>query len=157
MSISGERAAVQALPPVRCRGGLDVALARSPAARKGLFNWRHEPAGDFETVGKTPVAPRIWHTEGSGKRLMRITRSRRLIEDPNCTNPPVLMIVDRNEPEARLFGNLPAIVAHRLHLLKQHGNQADRGNGEGRGHSRARPLRGRLAGLSCVLFSVFPA
>jgi hypothetical protein len=42
---------------------------------------------------------------------MRITRARRLIEYPNCANPPVLMIVDRNEPEARLFGNLLAIVA----------------------------------------------
>ncbi len=125
--------------------------------RKGLFNWRDEAAGDFETLVKTFVNPRrllrvvsdfilftrkdeelskvvlrphqmravercvqrarepekqrglVWHTQGSGKTYTMITVAKRLIEDPVFENPTVLMIVDRNELEAQLFGNLEAI------------------------------------------------
>ena len=38
-----------------------------------------------------------------------ITVAKRLIEDPAFENPTVLMIVDRNELEAQLFGNLEAV------------------------------------------------
>jgi type I restriction enzyme R subunit len=126
-------------------------------SRKGLFNWRDETAGDFETLVKTFVAPRrvlravtefilftrkdgeleksvlrphqmratercvqrarekekrrglIWHTQGSGKTYTMITVAKRLIEDPIFGNPTVLMLVDRNELEAQLFGNLEAV------------------------------------------------
>lgn len=126
-------------------------------SRKGLFNWREEAAGDFETLVKTFVAPRrvlraitefilftrtdgelakavlrphqmravercvqraredekrrglIWHTQGSGKTYTMITVAKRLIEDPIFENPTVLMLVDRNELEAQLFGNLDAV------------------------------------------------
>jgi type I restriction enzyme R subunit len=126
-------------------------------SRKGLFNWREEQAGDFETLVKTFIAPRrvlrmitdfilftridgelakavlrphqmraverciqrarekekrrglIWHTQGSGKTYTMITVAKRLIEDPVFQNPTVLMLVDRNELEAQLFGNLEAL------------------------------------------------
>jgi len=126
-------------------------------SRKGLFNWRDEQAGDYETLVKTFIAPRralravtefilftrkdgeleksvlrphqmraaerciqralesekrrglIWHTQGSGKTYTMITVAKRLIEDPSFGNPTVLMLVDRNELEAQLFGNLEAI------------------------------------------------
>ena len=125
--------------------------------RKGLFNWRDEQAGDFETLVKTFVSPRrvlrmvtefvvftrkdgelektvlrphqmraaercvarardpkkrrglIWHTQGSGKTYTMLTVAKRLIEDPVFGHPTVLMIVDRNELEAQLFGNLEAV------------------------------------------------
>ncbi|MFP3868200.1 MAG: type I restriction endonuclease [Desulfobacteraceae bacterium] len=126
-------------------------------SRKGLFNWREETAGDFETLVKTFVTPRrvlravtefilftrkdgeleksvlrphqmravercikrardeakrrglIWHTQGSGKTYTMITVAQRLIEDPIFVYPTVLMLVDRNELEAQLFGNLEAV------------------------------------------------
>ncbi len=127
-------------------------------SRKGVFNWREESAGDFETLVKTFVAPRrilrvvsdfilftrkddelakvvlrphqmravercvsrarepekrrglIWHTQGSGKTYTMITLAKRLIEEDKVfQNPTVLMLVDRNELEAQLFGNLEAV------------------------------------------------
>src|SRR5262249_53335123 len=51
----------------------------------------------------------IWHTQGSGKTYTMITTAKRLIEDPVFENPTVLMLVDRNELEAQLFGNLESV------------------------------------------------
>ncbi len=51
----------------------------------------------------------IWHTQGSGKTYTMITVAKRLIEDPFFENPTVLMLVDRNELETQLFGNLEAV------------------------------------------------
>jgi len=51
----------------------------------------------------------VWHTQGSGKTFTMITVAKRLIEDPGFANPTVLMLVDRNELEAQLFGNLEAV------------------------------------------------
>jgi type I restriction enzyme R subunit len=61
--------------------------ARDPEKRKGL----------------------VWHTQGSGKTYTMITAAKKLIEDPALKNPTVLMVVDRNELEAQLFGNLEAV------------------------------------------------
>lgn len=51
----------------------------------------------------------VWHTQGSGKTYTMIVKAKRLIEDPALANPTVLMLVDRNELEAQLFGNLEAV------------------------------------------------
>jgi len=51
----------------------------------------------------------IWHTQGSGKTYTMIVLAKRLIDDPAFGNPTVLMLVDRNELEAQLFGNLEAV------------------------------------------------
>jgi type I restriction enzyme R subunit len=51
----------------------------------------------------------IWHTQGSGKTYTMITIAKRLIEEPVFNNPTVLMLVDRTELEAQLFGNLASI------------------------------------------------
>src|SRR5262249_52097017 len=64
-----------------------VQRARDPEKRRGL----------------------VWHTQGSGKTYTMITLAKRLIEDPGLPNPTVLMIVDRNELEPQLFGNLEAV------------------------------------------------
>jgi type I restriction enzyme R subunit len=50
----------------------------------------------------------IWHTQGSGKTFTMITIAKKLMEEPALGNPTVLMLVDRNELEGQLFGNLAA-------------------------------------------------
>jgi len=50
----------------------------------------------------------VWHTQGSGKTFTMITIAKKLIEEPAFENPTVLMLVDRNELETQLFGNLAA-------------------------------------------------
>jgi type I restriction enzyme R subunit len=50
----------------------------------------------------------IWHTQGSGKTYTMITIAKRVIEESAFQNPTVLMLVDRNELETQLFGNLAA-------------------------------------------------
>jgi type I restriction enzyme, R subunit len=51
----------------------------------------------------------IWHTQGSGKTYTMIIIAKRLVEEPVFNNPTVLMLVDRTELEAQLFGNLAAV------------------------------------------------
>jgi len=48
----------------------------------------------------------IWHTQGSGKTYTMIILAKKLIENPELQNPTVLMLVDRNELETQLYGNL---------------------------------------------------
>jgi len=71
----------------------------------------------------------VWHTQGSGKTYTMIITSKKLIEDPQLENPTVLMLVDRNELESQLFGNLESVgfgqiniatsKTHLQRLLKQ--------------------------------------
>ena len=67
----------------------------------------------------------IWHTQGSGKTYTMITAAKQIVENPLFENPTVLMLVDRNELEAQLFGNLASIgfghveVAHSKRHLKE--------------------------------------
>lgn len=51
----------------------------------------------------------IWHTQGSGKTYTMITVAKLLIADPDFNNPTVVMIVDRNELESQLSGNLESV------------------------------------------------
>jgi type I restriction enzyme R subunit len=51
----------------------------------------------------------IWHTQGSGKTYTMITAAKQIIENPIFENPTVLMLVDRNELETQLFGNLTSL------------------------------------------------
>ena len=48
----------------------------------------------------------VWHTQGSGKTLTMITVAHELLTRPEFAKPTVLMLVDRNELESQLFGNL---------------------------------------------------
>lgn len=50
----------------------------------------------------------VWHTQGSGKTLTMITIAHQLLTRPEFGKPTVLMLVDRNELESQLFGNLSA-------------------------------------------------
>ena len=51
----------------------------------------------------------VWHTQGSGKTFTMIVAAKKILELPVFENPTVLMLVDRNELEAQLFGNLEAV------------------------------------------------
>ena len=51
----------------------------------------------------------VWHTQGSGKTYSMIVTAKLLISDPVFENPTVLLLVDRNELEAQLFGNLESV------------------------------------------------
>lgn len=51
----------------------------------------------------------IWHTQGSGKTYTMIASAKKIIENPIFKNPTVIMLVDRNELETQLFGNLYAV------------------------------------------------
>ena len=48
----------------------------------------------------------IWHTQGSGKTYTMIVTAKKLLTNPLFENPTILMLVDRNELETQLFGNL---------------------------------------------------
>lgn len=65
----------------------------------------------------------IWHTQGSGKTYTMIVAAKKLIQEPIFQNPTVLMLVDRNELETQLFGNLKSagfehvtVAASKRHL-----------------------------------------
>lgn len=67
----------------------------------------------------------IWHTQGSGKTLTMITVAHQLLTRPEFEKPTVLMLVDRNELESQLFGNLQAygvadveVAATKRHLQR---------------------------------------
>jgi type I restriction enzyme R subunit len=131
---------------------------------KGLFNWKEETVGDFETLVKTffdkhrvvkvltdfilftgqddelkkvvlrPHQMRavdklieraratekkrglVWHTQGSGKTYTMIVTAQKIIENPSFENPTVIMLVDRNELETQLYGNLDAVGIEQIEV-----------------------------------------
>jgi type I restriction enzyme R subunit len=58
----------------------------------------------------------VWHTQGSGKTLTMITIAHELLTRPEFGKPTVVMLVDRNELEAQLFGNLQAYGISDVHV-----------------------------------------
>ena len=50
----------------------------------------------------------VWHTQGSGKTFTMICAAEQILAHPAFEKPTVLMLVDRNELESQLFGNLRA-------------------------------------------------
>ncbi len=51
----------------------------------------------------------IWHTQGSGKTYTMIVAAKQILEHPRFEHPTVLLLVDRNDLEAQLFGNLASL------------------------------------------------
>ncbi|MGH7288457.1 MAG: type I restriction endonuclease subunit R, partial [Myxococcota bacterium] len=50
----------------------------------------------------------VWHTQGSGKTFSMIAAAEQILGSPAFAKPTVLLLVDRNELETQLFGNLRA-------------------------------------------------
>lgn len=60
----------------------------------------------------------VWHTQGSGKTYTMITAAKQIIQEPLFENPTVIMLVDRNELEAQLFGNLQEVGFGSLEIAR---------------------------------------
>ncbi|MGB4748003.1 MAG: HsdR family type I site-specific deoxyribonuclease [Bacillota bacterium] len=60
----------------------------------------------------------IWHTQGSGKTYTMIVAAQKIIHDPIFQNPTVIMLVDRNELESQLFGNISALGIERVEVAE---------------------------------------
>jgi len=60
-------------------------------------------------ASKTKNRGLIWHTQGSGKTYTMIVAAQKIIKNPLFENPTVIMLVDRNELETQLFGNLSSL------------------------------------------------
>jgi len=75
----------------------------------------------------------VWHTQGSGKTYTMITVAKRLIEDPAFEHPTVLMLVDRNELEVQLYGNLEALGFGRVEVASTKGHLKKLLGGDRRG------------------------
>lgn len=60
----------------------------------------------------------IWHTQGSGKTYTMIVAARKIIANPLFENPTVIMLVDRNELETQLFGNLAALGIENIEVAE---------------------------------------
>lgn len=60
----------------------------------------------------------VWHTQGAGKTYTMIVTAQKIIENPIFENPTVIMLVDRNELESQLFGNLLDVGIEHLEVAQ---------------------------------------
>ena len=60
----------------------------------------------------------IWHTQGSGKTYTMIVTTQKILENPIFEKPTVIMLVDRNELETQLFGNLAAVGIEQVEVAE---------------------------------------
>ena len=67
-------------------------------------------------ASKTKHRGLIWHTQGSGKTYTMIVAAQKIIENPLFENPTVILLVDRNELETQLFGNLESVGFGNVHI-----------------------------------------
>ncbi|MDE1871211.1 MAG: HsdR family type I site-specific deoxyribonuclease [Candidatus Micrarchaeota archaeon] len=68
-------------------------------------------------ASKTKNRGLVWHTQGSGKTYTMIVVAQKIIENPLFENPTVIMLVDRNELETQLFGNLESVGFKDVHVV----------------------------------------
>ncbi len=62
----------------------------------------------------------VWHTQGSGKTLTMMKAADLILNQPALAKPTVIMLVDRNELQAQLFGNLSAYgLSHEVATSKR--------------------------------------
>ncbi|SCG85972.1 type I restriction endonuclease subunit R [Methanobacterium congolense] len=64
----------------------------------------------------------VWHTQGSGKTYTMIVAAEKILKNPIFENPTVIMLIDRNELETQLFGNLKSIGIEHLEIAKNKRN-----------------------------------
>src|SRR5437867_9611549 len=81
------------------------------AETPGRFEAGHQPGGDpGDRRGGV-----VWHTQGSGKSLTMAFYAGRVILHPSMENPPLVVLMDRNDLDDPLFGTF----ARRRHLMPQ--------------------------------------
>ncbi len=59
----------------------------------------------------------VWHTQGSGKTYTMIVTAQQILKNPVFENPTVIMLVDRNELESQLYGNLKAVGIRQVEIV----------------------------------------
>jgi len=75
----------------------------------------------------------IWHTQGSGKTYTMIVAAQQILRNPLFQNPTVIMLVDRNELESQLFGNLIAVGAEHIQVAQSKKHLREILQGDSRG------------------------
>ncbi|MGQ9603484.1 MAG: type I restriction endonuclease subunit R [bacterium] len=70
------------------------------AEEKGLYEAGRRPGGQ---PGDRRVGV-IWHTQGSGKSLTMAFYAGRIIREPAMENPTLVVLTDRNDLDAQLYG-----------------------------------------------------
>lgn len=60
----------------------------------------------------------IRHTQGSGKTYTMIVTAQRILHTPHFENPTVILLVDRNELESQLFGNLSVVGIEQVEVAR---------------------------------------
>jgi type I restriction enzyme R subunit len=82
----------------------------------------HQMRGVRKVVGRAASEEKarglVWHTQGSGKTYTMIVAAQKIIENPAFENPTVIMLVDRNELETQLFGNLAAVGIEEVEVAR---------------------------------------
>ena len=74
----------------------------------------------------------IWHTQGSGKTYTMIVAAQQILNNPLFQNPTVIMLVDRNELETQLFGNLSSIGIEHIQVAQSKKHLQDLLQGDSR-------------------------
>jgi type I restriction enzyme R subunit len=109
---------------LRCLGDFIVFAAKDDDLRKYVLR-QHQTRAVDKVVARC-ADPRkhrglVWHTQGSGKTFTMITVAHKLLSELRFGKPTVLMLVDRNELETQLFGNLAGVgVPHTVAGSKAH-------------------------------------
>ena len=75
----------------------------------------------------------IWHTQGSGKTYTMIVAAQQILSNPILQNPTVIMLVDRNELETQLFGNLSSLGIEHIQVAESKKHLQDLLQGDSRG------------------------
>ncbi|MGB9937300.1 MAG: type I restriction endonuclease subunit R [Methanobacterium sp.] len=60
----------------------------------------------------------VWHTQGSGKTYTMIVTAEMILKNHIFDNPTIIMLIDRNELETQLSGNLSAAGFEHLEIAK---------------------------------------
>jgi type I restriction enzyme R subunit len=92
----------------------------------------------------------VWHTQGSGKTYTMIVTAEKILRNPDFHNPTVIMLVDRNELETQLFGNLVSAGIEHIEVAesKQHLQDLLKANQRGLIVSMIHKFEGMPAGIN---------
>ena len=99
-----------------------ILFTRQDDELKKVILRQHQMRGVGKLVerAKDPVKKHglIWHTQGSGKTYTMIVAAQKILQDPIFGNPTVILLVDRNELETQLFGNLDSARIERVEVAE---------------------------------------
>jgi len=89
-----------------------ILFTRQDEELKKVILRQHQMRAVDKLLGRAQDAGKkrglVWHTQGSGKTYTMIVAAQKILGEPSFGNPTVIMLVDRNELETQLFGNLTA-------------------------------------------------